>query len=201
MTYPRIIAIYSPLPGSGKTTLAELLVRDYNYTRISFAGPLKEMFKTLLRARGETESRIDWYLNNKSEVIPYYGVTTRFMLQTLGTEWGRNTINKDMWIDTIITRIKRSDPKTHYVIDDLRFESEFDKLPELNATRWKLVNPRIKPVDNRNFWQRLFRRPIQTHSSEMGLEHKTFDANILNNGTVYDLGDMLKLIMDCYNVS
>ena len=77
---------------SGKDTLSEHLYTrlGFDCNRAAFADPVKDM----LRAIG-----IDDIEGYKEEVHPLLGVTSRKMMQTLGTEWGREAIGGDTWIN------------------------------------------------------------------------------------------------------
>lgn len=84
---------------SGKTTAADYLSSVYDYKRLHIAEPLREMLRTLLRRFGMSDDVIDRYLTGKSkeEVIPCLGVTSRSAQITLGTEWGREQVDPDLW--------------------------------------------------------------------------------------------------------
>lgn len=99
----------------GKDTLAKHLVSllgEEQAAIVAFADPIKEM----LRVLGVED--IDKY---KTLEHPLLGVTSRVMMQTLGTEWGRDTIGESIWIDIA----KRSGVgKEFLVISDVRFDNE-----------------------------------------------------------------------------
>ena len=99
---------------SGKDTLSEHLYTrlGFDCNRAAFADPLKDM----LRALG-----IDDIEGYKEEVHPLLGVTSRKMMQTLGTEWGREAIGEDTWIN--LTK-EKGKGKKFLVISDVRFENE-----------------------------------------------------------------------------
>ena len=99
---------------SGKDTLSEHLYTrlGFDCNRAAFADPLKDM----LRAIG-----IDDIEGYKEEVHPLLGVTSRKMMQTLGTEWGREAIGEDTWIN--LTK-EKGKGKKFLVISDVRFENE-----------------------------------------------------------------------------
>lgn len=84
----RLIGIAGPAR-AGKDTLCSYMLDNLgdDWTRSSFADPLKEM----LRAIG-----VDCSDDAKAVVSDDYGVTPRHMMQTLGTEWGRNLIDGDI---------------------------------------------------------------------------------------------------------
>ena len=99
---------------SGKDTLSEHLYTrlGFDCNRAAFADPVKDM----LRAIG-----IDDIEGYKEEVHPLLGVTSRKMMQTLGTEWGREAIGGDTWIN--LTK-EKGKGKKFLVISDVRFENE-----------------------------------------------------------------------------
>lgn len=87
--------------GSGKTTLAKYLEKQYNYNVISFAKPVKQI------------------------AIDTFGMKDkdRYLLQVIG-KTGR-AIKPNVWIDLLLEKIEKDKP---YVIDDCRFINEFDEL-------------------------------------------------------------------------
>jgi hypothetical protein len=84
---------------TGKTTAANYLQRCHGYTRHHIAEPLRDMLRTLLRRFGMDDELIDRYLigDLKEEVIPCLGVTSRWAQISIGTEWGRDQIDDDLW--------------------------------------------------------------------------------------------------------
>jgi len=63
----------------------------------------------------------------KEVVDPLYGVSPRKVLQTLGTEWGRELINPDLWLlraERYLDSISKLSLDTIVVITDVRFDNE-----------------------------------------------------------------------------
>lgn len=110
--------------GSGKTTAANALI-EIGYTRVRFAETLKNMLKCL----GLTDAQVDGA--DKEKVHSYFGKTPRYMMQTLGTEWGRNLINKDIWILDWAYRVGNTGGAI--VIDDMRFPNEVQAIRDLGG--------------------------------------------------------------------
>ena len=81
MTLSRLIGLYSPAPGSGKSTVASYYcARGYHI--VSLATTMKKMCRTFLLAQGIQPSEVDYYLyDGKHTVIPELGVTARHLLQ------------------------------------------------------------------------------------------------------------------------
>lgn len=165
------------LAGSGKSTVAQCLVEQYGFLRYRMAGPLKEM----ARAFGLTAQQIDG--DQKEIPIDWLdGVTPRHIMQTLGTEWGRNLVHRDLWI-RIAERSIRPDleaPKdgspfagSDVVIDDIRFENEVEMIHRLGGKVYRIVG---RPPS-------LF--TVAQHISEA--QAFDVDGTIENSGSIEDL--------------
>jgi hypothetical protein len=73
---------------AGKDTVGQMLV-GYGLDRVAFADPIKRM---LIEGLGLTAEHFDSPL--KEEPIPWLGKSPRQLMQTLGTEWGRDLVNR-----------------------------------------------------------------------------------------------------------
>lgn len=84
---------------SGKTTAANYLEKYHGYRRHHIAEPLRDMLRVLLRRFGMADELINRYLTGdlKEQVIPCLGVTSRSAQITLGTEWGREQVDENLW--------------------------------------------------------------------------------------------------------
>ena len=98
---------------SGKDTLADYLLDNLGdvWCRSSFANPMKQMLDAI---------GVDCSDSNKDSIDPTFGVSVRHMMQTLGTEWGREIIDKDIWIKSF----SRSSEGENIIVPDVRFENE-----------------------------------------------------------------------------
>ena len=98
---------------SGKDTTAKYLLNKLggNWSTASFADPMKAMLNA-----------IDVDTSDEAKDLPsnQYGVSTRHMLQTLGTEWGRDGIGSNFWVDVFA----RSNAGQCVIVPDVRFENE-----------------------------------------------------------------------------
>jgi hypothetical protein len=169
MSLPRLIGLYSPAPGCGKSTVANLFIE---HERVSFAAPLKRVVEILLDRLGS-----DGYSlvhKDKESIIFELGVSARHMLQTLGTEWGRACIHPDFWV--MIARAKTErimNDGGSVVIDDVRFPNEAAMIRDLGGELWRIDRPGVAYDGD--------------HSSEGGLEDITPDRVIVNDGTIDQL--------------
>lgn len=173
MSLPRLIGLYSPAPGCGKSTLADLLIE---HQRVSFAAPLKFAVWNMLNDLGL--EGFNYAYINKEAIVPELGVSARHMMQTLGTEWGRACIHPDFWV--MIARAKAErimNDGGSVVIDDVRFPNEAAMVFELGGELWRIDRPGVSYNGD--------------HSSEGALEDITPDRVIVNDGTIAQLKEKI----------
>ena len=173
MSYPSPIALWSPAPGCGKTTVANFILQDLpEFQRVPFAGPMRRMLTTFLFEAGCTYSDAYYYLSDpvgKELDIPQmsYPTTGRHLLRTLGTEWGRNCVHPDLWVQ--IWEQVISGPT---IADDLRFPNEAAAIRRLGGEVWCIHRPGASDTSG--------------HASEAGID-VAFDLVLNNDGTIRDL--------------
>jgi hypothetical protein len=173
MRLPRLIGLYSPAPGCGKSTVAVLLTE---HQRLSFAAPLKRAVSNMLIDLGLPS--FHYVYANKEVIIPELGVSARHMLQTLATEWGRSCIHPDFWVMIARARTQRIMADSgSVVIDDVRFPNEAAMVFELGGELWRIERPGVS-YDG-------------SHESEGGLEDITPDRVIVNDGTIDQLREKI----------
>jgi GTPase SAR1 family protein len=130
MKSPKIIALTGP-KGVGKTSFCNALLLNPSIEQpsevLSFAGPLKDMAKAILPPEAFTHE------GKENPDLGLCGVKPRVIMQTIGTDWGRKMIHQDIWVDAMRKRIERSHSPT-ILIDDLRFENEWQLVKSLGGT-------------------------------------------------------------------
>jgi len=179
---PVIIGIYSPRPQSGKSTIAEWLVRERGFVRIPFAQPMKAMARVLFTTLGYSERDMRRFESgDKTDVIDECGRTVRHIYQTLATEWGRDLIHPKLWVRAwemlALQAIVAGAPGI--VADDCRFVNEVMCLRTLGGKVWRVV----RDVGNDP--------AFPAHVSEGGLDRVNFDLTLINNAGLADLHAML----------
>lgn len=174
------IAFWSSTPQQGKTTAARFLVSEYGYSCISFADPLKAMVGTLLTCAGHSYDDIQAYCAEKKEAeIPVIGASYRHLARTLGTEWGRELVSSELWVNIAEQKIIHS-PRS-ICVDDMRFRNELDLL---RGKGFKLV--RITRETDRE----------DSHASDVMLRDFTdWDHVIENNGTIDDFYRKIEAVL------
>ena len=177
MTHPTIIGLWSPAPGCGKSTVAQLLRQRHGHIRLSFADPMKWMLVRLLQAAGYSGNearRIPWEdKETPLERLPG-APTMRHLLRTLGTEWGRDHVHQDLWVQLWREQALRL-PRV--VADDVRMPNEAAVIRELGGELWEIRRPGYADTSG--------------HRSEAGLPGVTFDRVITNDGTLTDLAALV----------
>jgi hypothetical protein len=187
-----IIGIAAGRPGSGKSTLAEHFVQQEGFRKIAFAAPLKDLNRRLLLNFGYTTEQADRLVYvDKEVVVPELGRTCRHIQRTLGTEWGRDLIGPDLWVDLwkwqIWTARLRGDRGV--VCDDMRFRNELSVVRELGGVAIYVDRP-LPPVP---WWKRLFSKSA-THRSEGAIRPEDADLRVRNSSTLADFRQVCRVV-------
>lgn len=125
------------LAGSGKGTVADILVDQYGYTKLSFADSVKDVAAVLFGwdrslLEGDTKQSREWRETKDlfwSRKLGY-DFTPRMALQKIGTEAGREVFHPELWIFTLEKKLEWSN---RIVIADTRFPNEIAFLKSRNA--------------------------------------------------------------------
>lgn len=177
MNKPRLIALYSPVMQSGKSTVAEYLVKQHGFTRVAFADSLKSMARVFLSSYAASNDELDRMMSGdlKETEVPGLGFSPRHVMQTLGTEWGRNSLHADVWVDSAINlaKLQMEVSGKSVVIDDLRFPNEYRAVREIGEAWMVFRSDAAKPTTK--------------HPSEGQLDYVEFNRVIFNNGSLSDL--------------
>ncbi|MDO8839659.1 MAG: deoxynucleotide monophosphate kinase [Parvibaculum sp.] len=172
LSYDRLIAIHAPA-GSGKSEVANHLITTHGFTRVKFAGALKDMIRILMIARGCPIDLLPQYLEGTLKDVPtdyLDGSSPRRAMQTLGTEWGRAIMGYDFWLNSAVGEATRLlGQGRRVVIDDMRFMNEYHAVRTIGGQVWT-VNRSAGP-------QAL----VQAHASEGALPPDLADIVIPNN--------------------
>jgi hypothetical protein len=202
---------------SGKDTAANVIrnrLEYYNdsvdfphmfvYGFESFAAPLKSMVAMLLDFFGlgsvmQPEELWPYIEGDKKEVvIETIGASPRGLLQTLGTNWGRQMVNENIWLNCMRTRLEAYPAALDMgyegaviVITDCRFDNEAELIHEMGGKVIRVVRDDAPEQVG-----------VAGHPSEEGVAPHLIDVTVDNNGTVEEfqealiwaLGDLLPAI-------
>ena len=137
--------------GAGKSYAASYLCSAHGYERVRFAGPLKAM----MIAFGLTERQVD----GDEKEVPcglLGGQTPRHAMQTLGTEWGREMIDRDLWLrawEHKVAPILLAGGRV--VVDDCRFVNEASVVWAAGGKLIHLEAPGAPAIDTRHRSERI----------------------------------------------
>ena len=189
---------------SGKTTAAEYLQSEYGYTRLHIADPLRSMLWRLLVDFGYDAEQIHYYLEGKGKesIIPALGVTSRHAQISLGTEWGREQINPDLWVNC--WQVRAEQHRSGVMNDSVRFPNEEAKIRQMNGFTIMLVRDGAGPAA---FTSRLGKLAYKLLGAMWGV-HPSERVDLLkpdfivhNNGSLKQLHEMLDEVMMLVNHS
>jgi hypothetical protein len=179
---------------SGKDVLAKYLINKYKYEKLSFAEPLKKAVKELFNFNDiQVGIDEDNGMGNEKDIIDErWGITPRKALQFFGTEIMQYKINelipntnRGFFADILVSRII---PNKKYVISDLRFLHEYEKIKELNIIIIKVIRPSI-----------INQCMYDDHISENEYE-KIPCIDIINKGSIEDYIENFELLNKYYKI-
>ena len=121
---------FSGLKGSGKDTAANVLVREYGFTRIAFADTIREALLILNPAipTSQGSCRLSKLVANVGwDELKRTMPEVRRLLQVFGTEVGRMLVGENVWVDILAKRFPDiGSDDVRYVITDCRFDNEVE---------------------------------------------------------------------------
>lgn len=166
MSLPYLVIGITGSKGSGKTLIAKYLQEHYDFETYALADPIKQGLQTMLGIDPRMLGSGD-----KSQIEPNTGKTYRKLLTSLGTDWGRDMIHPEVWIQQGNKRIAETIGKNgRLVIEDIRFDNEAEAVIE----RGGLI---LKILSNRKGEQG------EHHKSEKGISNDLVDHVVINNET------------------
>jgi len=155
--------------GSGKSTVADMLVELLGCQTHAFAAALKDVTAYLFgldRAslEGDTKQSREW---REQPLADWSGLTARVILQRLGTEVFRS-LHDDIWLEVLTNRLTGK-----VVITDARFVNELQLCHDLGLTTVVVKRPGVGPQSS--------------HPSETSHTGWKFDVYIDNDGDLQQL--------------
>ncbi len=180
----KIIAFTGPM-GSGKSEAIKILkayVKDTPIVLIKFAEPLYDI-------QEYAYNRIASVYVRKPDFIK-----DRPFLQWLGTEWGRNTIGPDLWVElwsTAVQQAIKQNPDAIIVCDDCRFNNEAEIVKSIGGMVVKISTDKSSDrIDTSR----------ASHISENGISFDFVDFIIENNDTLDHYKNQLTYLYNKLNL-
>ena len=194
------------LIGSGKGTVADLLVKEHNFSKISFADKLKDGVATVFgwdRAmlEGDTDTSRKWREQEDKYWSKETGrkITPRLVLQEFGTECMRDGFYDGIWISLVKQKILQN-PKTNWVIPDVRFPNEVKMIQNVQGEVWQVRRGKLPQwfIDKRDNGI----EPKDVHASEWAWidQDDTFNEIIYNDSTLENLLLSIKNVREISDV-
>jgi hypothetical protein len=154
--------------GVGKSTAFEILKKHFIHVKlIKFAQPLYDMQEFVYDRIKSVHTR------------PEDFVKDRKLLQWLGTDWGRDTISKTLWVDLWKAAAKQAHHEGYAVIvcDDVRFDNEAEAIRQAGGVVLSITSEAAKArITTAN--------GIAGHKSEAGISPDLIHFSIANDGTL-----------------
>lgn len=116
--------------GSGKGTAADILVKNHDFIKLSFADAVKDATAAIFgwprhllegdtdESRAWREQKDEWWSERMG-----YDMSPRLALQMMGTEAGRDVFHSDLWILSLERKLELY---PNVVIADVRFPNEMN---------------------------------------------------------------------------
>lgn len=152
---------------AGKNETSTFLKYMYGFEEFSFASPIRTFVIDFLQLSGLEE------LDSIKE-IPHSlfdGKTPRYVMQTLGTEWGRDTIYDGIWVNRCISMALKS---KNAVISDVRFENEAKAIKAAGGVIIEVVRSGAETTK------------LSDHASETGIPQQYINYVFKNHGSIFD---------------
>lgn len=178
---------------SGKDTIADFLIKEYGFIKYGFADPIKEIAKIIF---GFNEEQL--YGDKKGEIDENWKIKPRDFFQKFGTDYGqfifpehfpdtfKNVNKRSLWVlvfNKWYLKKKREDPYIKVIINDVRFNHEFECIQKLGGYIMKVERDNNKIEDN--------------HISENELNfNEEFNYIIKNNGSKEELYEKITEIIN-----
>ena len=159
--------------GAGKGTVASML----GWHEVSFADPLYDMISVMTGYSVEQLKDRQF----KEQAIPWLGKSPRQLLQTLGTDWGRDIVAKDVWRKIGARRIRGAQflGVPCVVVPDVRFDDEADLIhDEFGGAIWEVTRPGAQTCVG--------------HVSESGLSRNRIDRTLVNAGALDEFREVVQ---------
>ncbi|MDA3306243.1 MULTISPECIES: hypothetical protein [Stenotrophomonas] len=160
------LPLYIGIAGSnraGKDTLANGLASALGLPCDSFAAPLRQFVAAIL---GLTVRELD---SHKEVAIDWLAeLTPRHLMQTAGTEWGRDRVHPELWVRSLFARLPEGG-----LVTDVRFANEARAIRRRGGVVIHVNRPGHGSSD--------------PHASEQPLPRELVDIEVDNDGTPADL--------------
>lgn len=152
--------------GSGKDAFAKYFIDQHDFEGYALAAPIKRMIDAGFNLGRVWDNRAV-----KEKEIEWLGRSPRYLAQTLGTEWGRQLVNQNIWLLLAERQLLLAGD---LIITDVRFDNEAEWMLSKGGTLFEIVRD-AQEMDNAG------------HASEKGVSSSLIAHTVQNFGTISDL--------------
>lgn len=174
--YPKIIGLLGR-SRVGKDTVADYILTYYNDYQIErLAAPIK---KAVCELYGYTSHQIE--SNAKEEIDIRWGITPRQSMQSL-TKYMMSEMGLYFFTKRLFDKYDLDTIPKNIIIPDIRYLHDIQEIQKRNGIVIKIERP------NNNIH----------HECENNIDNFTADFTIINNGSITELQNKVKFILDKY---
>lgn len=168
------------IAGAGKTTVAVEIQRLTGAMVYGLADPIYNMIKAGFGIDGRSPewqdrerkiAHIEWLSTGICRDI-----SLRYLLDTIGTDWGREKVCRDLWMIVAERFLKPKQSDRLIVIHDVRFKDEAEWLESIGGVLIHVIRPDYESLDEN-----------QDHASNQALLPRDGDYFLINTGSVDQL--------------
>lgn len=162
--------------GSGKDTLATGIAQIDVYFVYHFADPIKNAINEMFGWGPANWENRDW----KERTLDWIDASPRSLAQTLGTEWGREVVDQEIWLKLAQRKFERVSSVAEMkggrivgmgmIIPDVRFENEAQWINDAGGLLFEVVRPGQEEISE------------NSHASEAGFAPALIHETIVNDG-------------------
>ena len=158
------------------------------------------------------ETWFEWLERNHHDLSP------RVMLQTLGTEWGRDVVGTNVWVAYMLfvarkllktdemsldyeynrkdglTQVEESSNIRGVVVSDIRFKNELEIVPKAGGFLIRVLRPETDEVA-----QEVGIASHPSESDQLEFSNDLFDAILKNEGSLKDLYENVDVIASVFD--
>lgn len=161
--------------GVGKSEALKTLneISEAKVVNVKFAQPIYDIQEYIYNRIQAAYSRPETFIKDRK------------LLQWIGTEWGRNSISSNLWVDLWAAEVKRNLDLGYLVVcDDVRFDNEAEVIKNLGGKILQITSTRTdERIDTRS--------GLTNHASEAGIGNKYVDMLVENNSSLIDYKNSL----------
>lgn len=177
---PQVIGICGG-KGQGKDTVAQHLRTRFSMRQIAFADPMKAALAVMFNVPEHIFHEPDLKEKPLPELL---GRTPRYLMVTLGTEWGRDLVHPELWTTLLSRRLDLAvGERMSVVVSDVRFDNEAQIILDRGGELWQVTG-------------RTSQYGTTDHRSEVGVDPGYVTRTIINNADLHTLHTQIGVALD-----